>query len=551
MANNMVKFQRGLQEVYDRAAKLPNVFYYTTDTKNLYLGEVKLSNGADLNEAIKRIAGNEQAIALLQQKINFLMSEDGSTGLLVDMGVAIKANEDDIKAINSEIGEAELSTTNKTLIGAINEVLAAVGTGGTAAVVTMTEGTDANYAKVYTLRQGDTLIGNINIPKDMVVKTGAVEVNPEGQPEGTYIVLTLANATEDKIYVNVGTLVDIYKAKVNAAQVQIAIDSETREISATIVAGSITATELAENAVTTAKIADGNVAKVKLAAGVQASLDKADSAMQQADLNTLNTNLTNAIATAKGEAIADAEEKIATAKGEAAIDATNKANKALNDAKAYTDQKAGEGLKVEEFTTGTTAGTIKVRNTEVKVAGLGSAAYADASAFDAEGSAAAAKTGAEATAKAYTDAEIAKLDADITSAEVVAGKGIQVEVKEVDGKVTEVIVSGNYNEAYDAKGDAAQALADAKADATSKDNALETKITTAYQTYADEAGNTAVNTANGYTDGEVAKLAKVDTDNLAAAKTYAEAKRDEAKTYADQQIEAAALVWEDIFENLN
>ena len=38
----------------------------------------------------------------------------------------------------------------------------------------------------------------------MVVKSGAVETNPTGQPAGTYLVLTLANATEDKIYINVG-----------------------------------------------------------------------------------------------------------------------------------------------------------------------------------------------------------------------------------------------------------------------------------------------------------------------------------------------------------
>lgn len=542
--SNMVKFQRGLQEVYDRTYWQDNVFYYTTDTKNLYLGDVKLSNGADIDAAVERIADNEEAIGLLQQKIAFLMSDDGKTGLLVDMGTAIKANEDNINAINTEIGDAELSTTNKTLTGAINEVLTAVGTGGTAAVVTMTENTEStDYAKVYTLRQGDTLIGNINIPKDMVVKTGAVEVNPEGQAEGTYIVLTLANATEDKIYVNVGTLVDIYRAKANAAQVQIAIDSETREISAAIVAGSITATELAENAVVTAKIADNNVTLAKLSTGVQESLAKADSAMQQANLDALNTSLTGAIATAKGEAIADAEGKIDTAKTEAATDATSKANKALEDAKAYTDEKAGEGLQVADFTTGTTAGTIKVRETEVKVAGLGSAAYVDASAFDAEGSAATAET----NAKTYADGLVAALDADKKSTEVAEGQGIQVQVVEVDGKITEVNVTGNYDNKYDVKGAAAQALADAKTDATNKDDALRTEL----QTYAEGEADAAVAGAKSYTDGEVAKLAQADTDNLAAAKTYAEAKRDEAKTYADQQIEAAALVWEDIFENLN
>ena len=39
-----------------------------------------------------------------------------------------------------------------------------------------------------------------------------METNPYGQPSGTYLVLTLANATSDKVYINVGTLVDIYTA---------------------------------------------------------------------------------------------------------------------------------------------------------------------------------------------------------------------------------------------------------------------------------------------------------------------------------------------------
>ena len=62
---------------------------------------------------------------------------------------------------------------------------------------------------------------------------------------------------------------------------------------------------------------------------------------------------------------------------------------------------------------------------------------------------------------------IAELDADITSAEVEAGKGLQVQVVEVDGKITNVAVTGNYDNAYDAKGaaSAAQTAAEGYTDA--------------------------------------------------------------------------------------
>ena len=188
-----------------------------------------------------------------------------------------------VKTNTEHIGTMDnLETTAKgDLVSALNEVRNAVSAGGISAAITMEEqttGLGEGVLKAYVLKQGDNTVGTINIPKDMVVQAGEVVVDPEGQPAGTYIKLTLANATNDVIYVNVGTLVDIYKAKASAAQVQIAIDSATREISATIVAGSVTATELAADAVTTVKIADGNVTKAKLSTEVQASLDKADAA---------------------------------------------------------------------------------------------------------------------------------------------------------------------------------------------------------------------------------------------------------------------------------
>lgn len=220
---------------------------------------------------------------------------------------AEKVNAD---AITAEVNRAKaaegdletLDTTAKTnLVSAINEVKEAVEAGSTAAAITLsTETTSDGALKSYTLKQGEDTVGVIDIPKDMVVESGEVVVNPEGQAEGTYIKLVLANVA-DPLYINVGTLVDIYKAKANAAQVQVAIDSATREISATIVAGSIGATELAANAVTTAKIADGNVTKAKLSTTVQESLNLADSALQKADITTGGANGTIAV---EGEDVA-------------------------------------------------------------------------------------------------------------------------------------------------------------------------------------------------------------------------------------------------------
>lgn len=427
-----VKFLKGLASAYASLTnKNADTFYYTTDDSQLYLGTIRLSNTNEIVAAVERIAQNEADIVTINTTLTKIQGDASVEG-------SIKKAVADAKAeLEGKIGNLEaLNTTNKaTLVEAINEVLTAVGAGGTAAAVTMTTNDTEDYAASYTLKQGNNTIGTINVPKDMVVKSGTVEVNPEGKEEGTYIVLTLANATEDKIYVNVGTLVDIYKAEETAAQVQIAIDADTREISATIVAGSITDAELAQNAVTTAKIADGNVTKAKLSTEVQASLNKADNAIQVIAEGSTN--------------------------GTIAVDGVDVAITGLKSA-AYAEAEAfdaaGSAAAVES------AANTKIANVEET---LGNRITTLENAIGGEGSVASqiedAKAAAIETANQYTDDKIAALDADVTSAAIETGKGVQVQVVEVDGKITTVAVTGNYDNSYDAKGAAATAEANAKA----------------------------------------------------------------------------------------
>lgn len=131
--------------------------------------------------------------------------------------------------------------------------------------------TSADYAAVYHLTKDGVNTGvAINIPKDMVVKSGTVEVNPEGQTAGTYLVLTLANATEDKVYINVGSLIEY-------------VTSGSAESDMVVVA-------VSEDHKVTATITDGSITKAKLEAGVQTSLNKADSALQKTDIVTGSAN---------------------------------------------------------------------------------------------------------------------------------------------------------------------------------------------------------------------------------------------------------------------
>ena len=212
-----------------------------------------------------------------------------ANGDLVDAGAALSSLE--TKAHAGEIPVGAIATD-------ITGYAAEVADAAQSAAETNSAVTIAQNGLTYTIYQGGNqatdIIGTINIPADMVVTAGVVETYdaqhlPSGVTvPGTYIKLTIANATNDYIYINVEDLCDVYTAEQSAAQVQVAIN-QNRVVSATIVAGSIGATELGTDAVETAKIKDKNVTKAKLADAVQASLDLADTAVQPGDFEPATT----------------------------------------------------------------------------------------------------------------------------------------------------------------------------------------------------------------------------------------------------------------------
>lgn len=166
----------------------------------------------------------------------------------------------------AKIGIIPDGATATTAIGYVDEKIAAI----PAQVdysVTCDTSAPAGVAKRYVLSQKGSAIATIDIPKDMVVSSGTVETKAEAGVwgvAGTYLVLTLANATSDKVYINVGDLIE-YVTGAKAAD------------------GIIT-TSVDANNVLTATIGDGTITKVKLSTAVQTSLGKADTALQAAAL---------------------------------------------------------------------------------------------------------------------------------------------------------------------------------------------------------------------------------------------------------------------------
>lgn len=243
------------------------------------LATAKAYTDAEVKElADGAVKTNTDAIAVL--------NGDASTE-----GSVAKAVKDSADAINATIGTV---AEGKTVVDMIEDVIAngyddtevreliqantdAIEDAVDGAKVSIsTDTTTEGYLKTYTIKQGEAEIGKIDIAKDLVVTSGEVVVDPEGQAAGTYVKLTIANQ-EAPVYINVKDLCDVYTVQASAAQIQVAI-SETNEISATIVAGSVGTAELADSGVTTAKIADANVTLAKLADDAKNAFDAAGSA---------------------------------------------------------------------------------------------------------------------------------------------------------------------------------------------------------------------------------------------------------------------------------
>ena len=418
-----VKFLRGTSEAFKAITPDNKIFYYLTDKDELYLGTQLLSNHPEV-ETLKE--------ALETYKTN--------------NDTRVKTVEDHIGPMGAftEVGE----TVSAAIVKLADDIKAAQSAG---AVTVSTETTTAGMSKSYTFTQNGHKITVIDIPKDMVVSGGEVVKDPEGQAPGTYICLTLANAAQDKLYINATNLVDVYTAAEGATEIQLAFGGTNGyEVSATLVDGGVSTDKIAEGAVTTGKIADKNVTKAKLEQAVQDSLGKADSAVQIVAEGTANGEILVDGAAVKVHGLGSAAYQNSDAFDGAGTAAGVKAE-LLGDENTLADEtirgvKKAVEKEVTDRTTAVSGVTDKITALETKVdTALGDGGN---------------------VATQITNA-IGKLDSVKTAA---SGKAIS-KITQADGVITEIEELDVAGLIATAKTEAIEAAA---VDATTKANAAET-----------------------------------------------------------------------------
>lgn len=192
---------------------------------------------------------------------------DGKDAAIAEAKAAGTGAQAAVDTLGTKVGTIPTTSKATSVVGYVDEQVKAVKDAEVDYTVTVTPSDVEDYAKRYTIKQAATGLNvNIDIPKDMVVSSGRVVTNPDETHTGTFLELTLANATNDKVYINVSSLIEYVTS-----------GSKT---------GDMVVVDVSADHKVTATITDSTITKAKLATAVQTSLGKADTAIQQAGLAT-------------------------------------------------------------------------------------------------------------------------------------------------------------------------------------------------------------------------------------------------------------------------
>ena len=426
---------------YDAAGEAAAVLGTSSDTAaNMTVYGVKaalddaLGNGgsvaSQITTAINALDSADTAVAN-----QFVTSVSEADGVITVTRAQPSAANISVAALDS-IAAGDL----QTVLGALED---AIDAGGTGSIVTMTEAAGSgDVLKVYTLAQGTTNIGTINIPKDFLVKSGQVRAATTedtgftvGEKLLDFEINTVGNdGTGSHVLISVADLVDAYTAgngiEISASNVVSAKVDSTSEAFLTVganglkLAGVQTAIDAGRDAAKT--YADG------LIAALDADVDASGTAAHSGTFVVSGITEVNGVIT--GVDSVEVEAAGAAAAAQAAVEAQIAALDADLDASGT---PAANGTMVLSGVTQVDGQITAVDSVEVEAAGAAAAALASAQTY-ADGVAAT----AEQNAKDYADTAAGNVSvsgavaSNSTSYVTASGSGTTVTVGLTSGAIT-------------------------------------------------------------------------------------------------------------------
>ena len=449
---------------------------YTTPEKEK-LASIAASAQTNVIETVKV---NGTALTVTDKAVDILVAEGTANGTVKVNGVDVNvhglgsAAYQDTTAFDASGAAAtakseligDMTGATKTL-GGLEDRIDTLTTGSNVTISTAT--TTEGYLKTYTFSQNGSEIGKIDIPKDLVVTSGQI-VEVSGVK---YLRLTIANQ-DSPVDIAVSDLVDVY-TQGNGIEI-----STGNVISAKVVAGnglSLDANGIAMAAASSNGAGAMSAAHYDKLEGIESGAEvnvlegvQVNGADLTVDANkkvnvTVTSGTNNGTIAVNGSDVAVTGLKSAAfaettdfdAAGAAAAASAAAITAVVGDMTGDTKtlgalQDAIEGLHLGEdnvlegvqvngtdlaisskkvnvtVVEGSTNGTIAVNGSDVAVHGLGSAAYADTTAFDAAGDANAAAQSALTRANAYTDAAVQAKNVSATGDTLVSASASNNEV---------------------------------------------------------------------------------------------------------------------------
>lgn len=218
---NLVKFWTNSQNKYDSLLKKePSTVYFCSDSQEIYKGDICYTSSVKIVDALPTI--------IRKDTLYIIKSGDRAGGYVYPSGGNDwqKVICGDVFKVSSILSLEDIPTATETRDGLLccsdkviyDKAVSSVSVIEESFPVTIETRETSDRTKTYTFKQGDEIVGEVSIPKNVVVESGSVVFVPantimqdgEYLPEGKYLKLVFASESTEDVYISLADLASLY-----------------------------------------------------------------------------------------------------------------------------------------------------------------------------------------------------------------------------------------------------------------------------------------------------------------------------------------------------